>query len=423
MRCNWDIITLDDVCSITDCQHKTAPTLNTPTNYRMLRTTNIRDGQLRDVDNTKSVSKEIYDQWSVRGYLEAGDVVLTREAPMGEVALLRKNEKYKYFLGQRILQLKAFPNIITPEFLYYSLQTKELQHQIMMNEGTGSVVSNIRIPLLKKMEIFVPPLSEQKNITKILINIDDKILLNKKIIYNLEHISQTLFKRWFIDFEFPNEYDQPYKASGGEMMDSPLGQIPEKWMVGPASHLLDFSPSEKIVKNTISTFVEMKNLNSSAMIYDFIQKPFKSGSKFKNGDTLLARITPCLENGKIGFVDFLNDNEVGFGSTEFITIRTKENIPSSFSYYFASEQNFKNYAIKNMNGSSGRQRVKVDALMNYMIPIPPSELLKKFTDISEPNMKMMTKLKEETLVLRKLRDTLLPKLLSGEIEISESLEV
>lgn len=153
MKSSWTLLTINDVCSVTDCQHKTAPTVDIPTEYRMLRTANIRNGQLRDVNDTKSVTKDTYDKWSVRGYLESRDVILTREAPMGEVALLRDNEKYKYFLGQRMLQLKAYKDVITPEFLYYSLQTRELQHQIMMNEGTGSVVSNIRIPLLKNETI------------------------------------------------------------------------------------------------------------------------------------------------------------------------------------------------------------------------------------------------------------------------------
>ncbi|WP_367912858.1 restriction endonuclease subunit S [Bacillus pumilus] len=303
-------------------------------------------------------------------------------------------------------------------YLYYILSSLRLNEM-----AAGSAQPLINQSIINSIDLNLINLDKQKKVGAFLQYIDEKIKTNKEIILTLEQISQTLFKHWFIDFEFLNEEEQPYKSSGGKMVESELGEIPKDWVIGKAGNILEFSPIEKIAKNKTATFVEMKNLNTSAMVYDYLQKPFKSGSKFRNGDTLLARITPCLENGKIGFVDFLNENEVGWGSTEFITIRTKNNIASSFSYYFASEQNFKNYAIKNMNGSSGRQRVKAETLINYLIAIPPNELIKKFTDISEPNMQMMTKLKEETLILRKVRDTLLPKLLSGEIEIPDELEV
>lgn len=288
---------------------------------------------------------------------------------------------------------------------------------------TGSAQPKLNKQNLESIQLRLPDIKIQNKIGNFIEMVEDKIHNNLNIVANLEQLSQTLFKHWFIDFEFPNEEGKPYKSSGGEMVESDLGEIPKEWSVGKAGDILEFSPKETISKNTLATFVEMKNLNTSAMVYDHIQKPFKSGSKFRNGDTLLARITPCLENGKIGFVDFLTEGEVGWGSTEFITIRTKNDIASSLSYYFASEQNFKNYAIKNMNGSSGRQRVKAETLSNYLIALPPKKLIKKFTDISEENMQMMTKLKEEILTLKQLRDTLLPKLLSGEIEIPDDLEV
>lgn len=310
-----------------------------------------------------------------------------------------------------------------PQFIYYLMRHPEVREAAIKSMTGTSGRQRAQKEAILDYSMSLPNIIEQKKIGYILSLFDSKIEENNDIIRNLEQFSQTLFKHWFIDFEFPNEEGQPYKSSGGKMVESELGEIPKDWVICKAGNILEFSPIEKIAKNKTATFVEMKNLNTSAMVYDYIQKPFKSGSKFRNGDTLLARITPCLENGKIGFVDFLNENEVGWGSTEFITIRTKNNIASSFSYYFASEQNFKNYAIKNMNGSSGRQRVKAETLINYLIAIPPNELIKKFTDISEPNMQMMTKLKEETLILRKVRDTLLPKLLSGEIEIPDELEV
>ena len=119
MSCNeWKKLTIDDICTVTDCQHKTAPVVDYITEYKMLRTSNIRNGKIDRV-NVKYVNKDIYDKWSARGYLEIDDVILTREAPMGEVGIIKTKDKF--FLGQRMLQLKAKKALISPDFLYYSV--------------------------------------------------------------------------------------------------------------------------------------------------------------------------------------------------------------------------------------------------------------------------------------------------------------
>ncbi|MDW2886432.1 restriction endonuclease subunit S [Exiguobacterium artemiae] len=423
MKYNSILFTIDEVCSITDCQHKTAPTLDYPSEYRMLRTVNIRNGQLRNIDSTKSVSKEIYDQWSVRGYLESGDVILTREAPMGEVALLRENEKYKFFLGQRILQLKAFPDIISPEFLYYSLQTKELRHQIMMNEGTGSVVSNIRIPLLKKIKILVPPLSQQKNITKILIDIDDKILLNKKIISKLERIAQTLFKRWFIDFEFPNEEGQPYKTSGGEMVESELGKIPKGWKVEFLHEYVDFlsggTPKTTIQEywNGSIPFFTPKDAKSN--LYTTVTEKTitelgleKCNSKLYPKNTLF--ITARGTVGKLALA-----NKAMAMNQSCFALKHKEN--KQFYLYHVVE----NLVKKIILGANGAvfSAINLNDLKNLNYAYSNESLISKFENTVSNFYDQMSLLEKENIKLQQIRDSFLPKLLSGEIKISDELEV
>ena len=182
MKTEWEKLKINDVCNVTDCQHKTAPIVKEYTGYKMVRTTNVRDGRL-DISSMYNVTKETYDKWSVRGYIEKGDVILTREAPMGEVGIIR-NEKEKLFLGQRTLQLKPKSSIY-PQFLYYSLLSPALQTQIKRENNTGSTVSNIQIPIIKDMDISVPSLSEQINIADTLEYINRKIEINDKINDNL----------------------------------------------------------------------------------------------------------------------------------------------------------------------------------------------------------------------------------------------
>lgn len=418
MKSSWTLLTINDVCSVTDCQHKTAPTVDIPTEYRMLRTANIRNGQLRDVNDTKSVTKDTYDKWSVRGYLESRDVILTREAPMGEVALLRDNEKYKYFLGQRMLQLKAYKDVITPEFLYYSLQTRELQHQIMMNEGTGSVVSNIRIPLLKKMKLFVPNLQEQQRITKLLLDIDNKIIVNKEIIDNLEQLAQTFFKHWFTDFEFANEQGKPYKSSGGEMVESELGVIPKDFKVGSIYEIAKVIYGAAFSSKLFNTgekglpLIRIRDLKTGTPQF-YTDEEHKKATIIHTGDLLIgmdAEFTPTIWKG---IESYLNQRVC-------LVEPFNERIHKMYLYY--AIQPYMNFLENAKVGTTVIHLSKKD-FDNMQLVIPSADVLNAFYALIDPIYKQMINLFNEIRTLKQHRDILLPKLLTGEIEIPDELEV
>lgn len=148
-------------------------------------------------------------------------------------------------------------------------------------------------------------------------------------------------------------------------------------------------------------------------------KPFTGGMRFANGDTLLARITPCLENGKTAFIDFLNEDEVAFGSTEYIVLAPKEGIPAEFLYCLARYPAFVDYAIKNMNGSSGRQRVSAETIGQFVLPQVSKSDLSVFGTNVAPMFRKMRCNFFENLRLVAIRDALLPKLISGEIDVSD----
>lgn len=147
-------------------------------------------------------------------------------------------------------------------------------------------------------------------------------------------------------------------------------------------------------------------------------KPYNGGMRFSNGDTIIARITPCLENGKAAFVDFLDDSEVAFGSTEYIILASKGIYPAEFFYCLARYPSFVDYAVKNMNGSSGRQRVSADTLGKYLFPRISEEDISLFRDNVTVMFKAMRNNSLENMRLSVLRDTLLPRLMSGELDIS-----
>ena len=144
--------------------------------------------------------------------------------------------------------------------------------------------------------------------------------------------------------------------------------------------------------------------------------------RFTNGDTILARITPCLENGKTAYINFLDDKEIAFGSTEYIVLSPKENVPPEYLYCLARYPSFVDYAVKNMNGSSGRQRVSADTIGQFIINCPNKDALMNFGNVAFALFMKMRSNSLENIRLASLRDALLPKLISGEIDVS-SLDI
>ncbi|QPL54586.1 hypothetical protein [Vibrio navarrensis] len=200
------------------------------------------------------------------------------------------------------------------------------------------------------------------------------------------------------------------------MQDSELGEIPEGWEVGKLANIIDFNPRRTLKKGTLAPYLDMKNVPTTGhLAIEVVDREMASGTKFVNGDTLLARITPCLENGKTAYVDFLKDNQVGWGSTEYIVMRPKEGYPTSIGYLLARDTNFRQQAIQTMTGTSGRQRADAKALAETAWLIYPKELVRAFDKTAKGYLSLAKINGDESKSLSEIRDALLPKLLSGEL--------
>ena len=148
-------------------------------------------------------------------------------------------------------------------------------------------------------------------------------------------------------------------------------------------------------------------------------KEYNGGMKFQNGDTLMARITPCLENGKVAYINFLEENEVAFGSTEYIVIASKGAIAPEVFYFLTRHNDFVDFAVKNMNGSSGRQRVSAETIGTYKLPVISPEDMVILETIAKEALNKIKYNSLENIRLSEIRDTLLPKLMSGQLKINE----
>ncbi len=383
----WQEYILEEVIEkFIDYRGKTP--IKTETGIPLVTAKIVKNGKI--LTPNEFIAPEDYDLWMTRGLPEINDVVLTTEAPLGEVALIKDKN---VALAQRIIVLRGKKSYVFDPFLKFYFQNETGQHELQ-SRSSGTTVFGIKAAVLKKVPITLPPLLEQNAIAAVLSSLDDKIDLLHRQNKTLESIAESLFRKWFIE------------------------EAQDEWADGTIADLIEFNPHRKLSKGTIAPYLEMASLNNSTFNPDdWYDRAFSSGTKFINRDTLLARITPCLENGKTAYVTFLDKNQVGWGSTEYIVMRPKGELHPFFAYALARNTDFRAYTEGCLAGSSGRQRVEIQHLKNYVIKIPSQDIVSEFNFLTEP---ITAKLHSNFLQIRtleKLRDTLLPKLMSGEVRV------
>lgn len=344
-----------------------------------------------------------------------GDIVFTHAGNIGQAAYIPETSKFdRYVISQRQFYMRCDRSRVIPEFIAYFFKSAEGQHKLLANASQTGVPSIARpVSYLRTIEIPLPPLPEQRAIAAILGALDDKIELNHQMNQNLETMTQALFKSWFVDFE-------PFRDQG--IQGSVLGPIPQEWRCATVSEAIEINPPRKVEQGANAIYVDMASLpTASARVLTVNRRAFTgSGSRFRNGDILLARITPCLENGKTAIVDFLGDGENGWGSTEFIVLGPKPPLGMPFIYCLARNPDFRAHAIQAMTGTSGRQRVDTGCFNYYWLAVPPKSVAEQFDHKVEPWFQAIKANDDESHVLATIRDALLPKLVSGEIRVKDA---
>lgn len=342
--------------------------------------------------------------------IERGDVFITRtsetmdELGMSSVALKSYPQATYNGFTKR---LRPIDNRILPEFVGYYLRCPVFRGGFRAF-STMTTRASLRNEDLLSMEIPVPPMDMQQRIAAILSNYDNLIENNQKQIKLLEEAAQRLHKEWFVDLRFPG-----YEAT--PVVDG----MPEGWELCHLEDVIEFNPKVPLSKERLKQSVPMSALSTSSMTLDteeFAATFSNSGSKFQNGDTLLARITPCLENGKTAFVAGVESDEGAVGSTEFIVMRSK-GINPYMVYLLARNDSFRQSAINSMTGSDGRQRAQADKLKALPYLKPADQIMMLFARYVEPMFIQIQKKNEQNVRLRQARDRLLPKLMSGEVEV------
>ncbi len=340
---------------------------------------------------------------------EDGDTVIARITP----CLQNGKGFYCHDIGKGFGSTEYFVfrpknESVNSKYLYYLMQTEYIRESMIKSMVGATGRQRVNSDVFDSIAVEFPEVAVQDTIADILSAYDDLIESNRKQIKLLEEAAQRLYKEWFVDLRFPG-------YEGAKIVDG----VPEGWTLCTLDDVIEFNPKVPLTKGRLKQCVPMSALSTTSMVLDsaeYTTSTSNSGSKFQNKDTLLARITPCLENGKTAFVSGIESEEGAVGSTEFIVMRSKLLNPYMV-YLLARTEDFRQTAINSMTGSDGRQRAQVDKLKAYNYLLPPKHIVTEFEKQAAPMFDAVAENNRQCKWLREARDMLLPKLMSGEIEV------
>ncbi len=408
---NWKDVKIRDVCLLAvDCVNKTAPVVDYPTPYKMIRTTNVRGGFV-DTDNVRYVTEETFSKWTRRSRPIAGDVILTREAPLGDVGRLTVDDNI--FLGQRLFQYRADPAKLHPNFLAFVLQSPLVQGRIQA-KGLGATVQHAKVGDFEDLEIPLPPLKLQETIGNTLAAYNDLLANNKRRIELLEKSARLLFKEWFVHLRYP-----------GHEHDKIVDGVPEGW-------------SKSTIEDVCSTFIDgdwletkdqggdgfrilqISNIGGNSFV-ETSNHRYISEETFRRlnctevlpGDLLISRMPEPI--GRAWLVTPQPWRMVTAVDGAIARADTSKVDP----FYLLHHLNSPAHLARCAAGATGATRPRIAKRVMGALPIlvPPNSLQLEFSEIASANNGLKERLIRQNMTLQRARDLLLPRLMDGRLSV------
>ena len=400
----WKTYRLGEICkNIIDYRGKTPAKLGADwakSGYRVFSAKNIKTGNIVQTDSIRYVDENLYRKW-MKDEIERGDIIITSEAPFGEVYYWDSDEKI--VLGQRLFGLKI-NEICYPKYLYYYMTTAQFQSGLK-NRATGTTVIGLRQPELLKCTVNLPPLEEQRRIAGILGSLDDKIELNRRINANLEAQAQALFRSWFVDFE-------PFRD--GPFVDSELGKIPQGWKVAELGDVTK-QQTEKVGPQKTVKVLSPITTGELVLSEEYFTKQVFSESIAKYiivKPDQFAYNPARINIGSIGRNTFEFD---GCVSPVYVVFECEKGYHYFFDFFRKTDA-FKQEVISRAIGGV-RQTLGYKDFALIKVIYPPQNVVLEFNRIYTNLLNLQNHNILEIKTLSALRDTLLPKLMAGEINV------
>lgn len=359
-------------------------------------------------------------------WLKSGDIVFSRVGSVDRRSLIRKDEEGWLFSG-RCLRVRPDPDIIDPEYLswYFGLDSFK---EYIRGIAVGATMPSLNTKLLSEIEIKYPPFPEQKAIADILSSLDDKIELNTRMNKTLEEMAQAIFTRWFVDFDFPFDFEKgepepdgkPYRSSGGKMVESEMGLIPEGWNVGTISDVASVNPESWSAKKApeIIRYVDLANTKNGIIeqthIYKYKEAPSRAKRILKIGDTIIGTVRPGNRSYAL-----VSDNDLT-GSTGFAVLRPNFKEYTEFLYIQVCSDKAIDYFAHIADGAA-YPAINPSIVMNYSTILPNDKVVTMFHRLISPIYSNISDNTKQNQTLTSIRDSLLPKLMSGDLRVPDHM--
>lgn len=402
-------IPLKDICElIVDCPHSTAP--DEGEGYPLIRTPNIGPGYL-DLTDVHRVSKEVYDERNARAVPRPNDLILAREAPAGNVGIVPDGQSV--CLGQRTVLIRPDQSKVDPQFLNYYLNAPRQRHRLL-SSANGATVSHVNMPVIRSLPVDLPERSEQERIAGILGSYDKLIDVNRKQMALLEEAAQRLYKEWFVSLRFPG-YESAIINDG----------VPKGWEVVSLKDTFDFVRGRSYTSKEIDTeegikLVNLKNIRAYGGWERNAEKRFDGRYKTEQtvaaGDIVMAVTDMTKERRLVGHVALVPTLiEPAIISMDLIKL-IPINVESMWLY---AELRFSGLAetIALFANGTNVLHLKPELISTLSVTRPSLEVQEKFAAIAEPLAAEIDCLSEQCEQLAEARNRLLPKLMTGEIEV------
>lgn len=422
----WEELTLTEAgITLIDCDHKTPPPANKGLPYVAIP--QMKDGYINFSD-ARLISAEDFEIWTRKANPQVHDVVLSRRCNPGESAYVA--EDMKFALGQNLVLLRSDGKLVKKPFLRWLIKSPAWWSEVIRNINVGAVFNSLKCGEIVNFKLPIPPIEEQERITKTLSSLDRKIENLRRQNETLERIAQTLFKHWFVDFEFPNADGKPYKSSGGAMETSELGEIPVGWRVGKLDDFCDIkhgyafkgefiTPKETDqILLTPGNFRIGGGFNPSKYKY-YSDDGYDKEYVLETGNLVITMTDLSKEGDTLGYPALIprNRNKFFLHNQRLGKIIDSQ-IDLFFLFFLLCRREYRSHILGSASGSTVRH-TSPSRILEYKFTIPDRELLEKFSSVTRNLIGKTFANQEQIETLTDIRDVLLPKLMSGQIRIGK----
>ncbi len=389
----WEKHRLGDIAEIIDCPHSTPKW--TSEGIFAVRNFNLSNGRIVK-EKVSYVSRKTFEERTKRAMPQKGDCILSREAPIGSVGYLSTDEQI--CLGQRVVLIHPL-DTIDNRFLLYQLISAAVQKQFKQSNGTGSTVSNLRIPLIKSTLVSLPDKNTQTRIASILSAYDDLIENNEKRIKILEEMAQRLYQEWFVKFKFPGHEKVRFVDSETE-----YGKIPDGWEVKRLGDEIQIKKGKNITRDTIVD-------GDVPVVAGGLEPAYFHNIPNTKGPV----VTVSASGANAGFTRLYFQN-IWASDCSYIDTNLNEHV-----YFFYLFLKNKQEEISQLQRGSAQPHVYPKDLMELQLVHAPTKIMENFSENISPIFDLVGKLKYKNNNLSKIRDLFIPQIVTGKREVKYDL--